>query len=277
MLKYYGVTPFPPSKNATGNSVKTVLDSLLNAFEEKPVPPHTLVILLDDNNFWCDDLLLTQDKNKPMTRIVNTMLIEIRKILEKRIRQLPIKCIPEYTTRIFVGKLTYRPDDAHGIPENFKSKRREFNRLLETLATDKGHQTISLDEITPKVDGAFFLTHGTLSNKGYNQIWLSLSNAIEDYDLHGNQKIKTFKNSEQNRDTIDKYYTTEGVHRLHDQDESSDEDRTLSGPKSVVFPVHHRHEDNRFNKKARRFSNQTRNWNRNRRTRPQSNWKNDYY
>lgn len=283
MLKYYGVTPFPPSRNAAGNAVKTVLDSLLNAFEEKPVPPHTLVVFLDDNAFWCDDQLMSQAKikDKPMYRVLSAMMLEIRRIIEKRIRQLPIKCVPEYTTRIFITKLTFRPDDADGTPKNFRVKRRDFNKLLDSIAEDKDVRTINLDEITPKVDSTFFLAHGALSNKGYNQIWLSLNNAIEDYDLHGGQRPKKFIPQETAPEELEQYYTRPGNNQTsYDADASSEDklDHVSHNVKSVVVSTNNtlHHKPKFFNRKQRGGQHRSNAW-RGRNRGYNKTWKNHYY
>lgn len=267
MLKYYGVTPFPPSRNASGNAVKTVLDTLLHAFEEKPVPPHTLVVLLDDNSFWCDDQLMPNTRDKPMYRVLNAMMLEIRRIIEKRNRQLPIRCVPEYTTRLFVTKLTFRPDDAQGIPQNFRVKRREFNKLLDLVADNKEVRTITLDEITPKVNNAFFLAHGALSNKGYNQIWLSLNNAVEDIDLHGGQRHKRFlpQESETNAEEVEEYYTRPVgiIQNSYDADASSDDEQYQGQQRiqSVVVTTDNRQRKPRyFSKKHKASQHRTNFW-----------------
>lgn len=97
-----------------------------------------------------------------------------------------------YTTKLYFAKLTFRPEDTTGLVSDFKNKRRAFNKLLDSIATPKSAKTISLDEITPKVNSQFFHTHGDLTPAGFRQIWSSLSDAIEDMDKYGAQRAKTF-------------------------------------------------------------------------------------
>lgn len=186
ILKYYEPVAFLPSVSA--NAVKSILDGLVTALHHRPVPPHTLCIMLDDSNFWCDTMLLDYS----MTLILETLLKEVQRIIETRIRDLPLRCIPDYTTRILVSKLTYRPEDAIGLVAGFKEKRRRFNNTLATVMQDKMVKTISFDEITPKFSSTIFHSHGNLAKDGYRQIWSSFNNAIEDLDLFGAQRPKVF-------------------------------------------------------------------------------------
>lgn len=207
LLRKFEVKPFLPSD--VPNGVKAILDSLVNALHDRPIPPHTLCILIDDSEFWCDAMLLDYS----MERILNILINEVGKILEQRTRDLPLKCVPDYTTRIIISKLTYRPEGATGIIIGFKEKRRQFNNILAKVTDPKRIKTVSFDEITPKFSENIFLPHGGLSKDGYRQIWLSLSNALEDFDLLGAQKIRVFSSKPELtsafNEPIEEYHTSQ--------------------------------------------------------------------
>lgn len=216
ILKRYETKAFLPASSP--NAVKAVIDALITALHERPIPPHTLCILLDDSNFWCDSMLL--DYNMDM--ILTTLIREIIRVLETRTRDLPLRCVPDFTTKVIISKLTFRPEDAVGIVPGFREKRRKFNNQLDQIADQKRIRTISFDEITPKFSEAIFQSHGNLAKDGYRQIWNSLSNAIEDLDLLGAQRPKVFNAScnQQHQkvqnpnvpttDLIEQYYTADG-------------------------------------------------------------------
>lgn len=127
-----------------------------------------------------------------MYYILHTLMKEVTRILETRIRDLPLRCVPDYTTRVLYSKLTFRPEYTVGLVSGFKEKRRKFNTILGKVAEARAIQTISFDEITTKFSETIFHSHGNIARDGYRQIWMSLNNAIEDLDLLGAQRSKVF-------------------------------------------------------------------------------------
>lgn len=260
--KRYETIAFLPSNSS--NPVKAILDALVNALHERPLPPHTLVILLDDNQFWCDSMLLDYNMNW----IVDTMIKEIRRILEMRTRDLPLCCIPDFTTKVIISKLTFRPEDALNLVAGFKEKRRQFNNLLDKICDNKRIRTISLDEITPKFSKSIFTSFGSIARDGYRQIWLSLNNAIEDLDLLGGQRPKVFTTPAQSGDNtqqVEQYYTVQGKQHAEEQVRQPCQDlrsviyynvgHTITNNKSAQrgrgYKWFHKNNKHSFNKKHR--------------------------
>lgn len=115
---------------------------------------------------------------------------------------LPSKAVGR-DPQLFMVKLHWKPEKAMDSVPLYPKKRRTFNRLVDTTMRPRGVKTISLNEITVKVDSNFFLGHGGLSELGYRQVWKSLSEAICDYDTLGYQKQIDFvsKNTQINQYT----------------------------------------------------------------------------
>lgn len=193
MLKWYDVKTIS-SQSASSNAVEVITTLLVTMLNTQPKLPHTIVVLLGDTKFWCDDIALKY----AMDTIMIGLLKEIKRIIQLRQRDLPPKAVSPDPLIYFV-KLHWKPENAIDSVWMYPKKRRTFNRLLDSIMRPRGVKTISLNEITVKVDKGFFLNHRSLSERGFRQIWKSLSEAISDFDNFGHQNLVDFDVKSQNQ------------------------------------------------------------------------------
>lgn len=186
ILRWYDVKAFAAT-GVSSNSVEIILNSLIGALNNRPKLPHTIVVMLGDTKFWCD----AQTLKFTMDTIIKSMLKEIKRIVQIRQRDLPLKAVGQ-DPAIFFVKLNWKPEKALESVSSYPKKRRTFNKLLDSIVRPRGGNTILLHEINGMLDEQLFLSHGDLSEKGYRQIWQSLSEALEDFETLGHQKKKEF-------------------------------------------------------------------------------------
>lgn len=195
MLRWYDVKAFP-SQSASTNAVEVVLYSLIGALNTRPKLPQIIVVMLGDVKFWCE----SQALKFTMDSILMILLREIKRIVEARQQDLPVKAVgPD--PAIFFVKLLWKPEKAIDSVSGYPQKRHTFNKLLDSIVRPRGANTITLHEINDRCDEDLFLTHGNLSEKGYRQIWKSLSEAIGDFEQIGKQKRKVFAPLDKHRVT----------------------------------------------------------------------------
>lgn len=186
MLHWYDVKAVVPHSTSS-NAAELITSSLVDILNTRPKLPQVLIIMLGDVKFWCDEEAL----DFTMDYILIGMLTEVKRILQTRQEDLPSKAVG-YDPQIYIVKLHWKPDKAVDSVPMYPRKRRIFNRLVDTTMRPRGVKTISLNEITVKVDENFFLAHGSLSEMGYRQVWKSLSEALRDFDIRGYQKPVDF-------------------------------------------------------------------------------------
>lgn len=186
MLHWYDVKAIIP-QSTSSNAVEIMTSSLVTMLNTRPKLPQVLVIVFGDIKFWCDNDALKYT----MDFILIGLLREVKRIIQDRQRDLPPKAVGE-DPQIYMVKLHWKPEKSIDTVHMYPKKRRTFNRLVDTTMKPRGVKTISLNEITVKVDSNFFLGHGSLSETGYRQVWKSLSEAIQDYNTLGYQKQVDF-------------------------------------------------------------------------------------
>lgn len=186
ILHWYDVKAFPPH-STTNNALEVILSSLIGALNNRPKLPHKLIVMLGDTKFWCDEqaLLFTMDT------FITVLLQELKRVIMERQEQLPVKSAG-VDPAIFMVKLCWKPDNALDSVPQYPRKRCMFNKLLDEIVRPRGVRTVILHEINTTLDKNLFLNHGDLSEKGYRQIWKSLSEAVNDFDVRGHQQKKTF-------------------------------------------------------------------------------------
>lgn len=186
ILRWYDVKAFPP-QSMSSNAVEVILSSLVGALNNRPKLPHTIVVMFGDTKFWCD----SQTLKFTMDTILIILVRELQRIVQERQKDLPLKAVG-MDPAIFFVKLNWKPDNALESVHSYPKKRRTFNKLLDSIVRPRGGNTILLHEVNGSLDEQLFLNHGELSEKGYRQIWKSLSEAIQDFELQGHQKKKEF-------------------------------------------------------------------------------------
>lgn len=190
ILHRFDVKAFP-SHSTSSNSVEVILSSLIGALNTRPKLPDLMVIMLGDTKFWCDN----QTLKFTMDTVLKTLVKELKRIIEIRQRDLPVKALGS-DPRIFFVKLNWKPEKSLDSVPQYPMRRRTFNKLLDAIVRPRGANTILLHEINEKIDPDFFLGHGDLSPKGYRQLWASLSEAIQDFMSLGHQQRKVFTTKE---------------------------------------------------------------------------------
>lgn len=186
ILHWYDVKAFPPQSIST-NAIEVILSSLVGVLNNRPKLPAMIVVMLGDTSFWCND----QSLKFTMDSMLKVLLKEINRIVQLRRRDLPLKALGR-ETRLFFVKLNWKPEKAVDSVMFYPRKRRTFNKLLDAVVRPRGVNTILLHEINDKLDSELFLSHGELSQKGYRQIWASLSGAIQDFQKLGHQQKKIY-------------------------------------------------------------------------------------
>lgn len=182
MLHWYDVKAVVP-QSTSSNAAEVITSSLVHMLNTRPKLPQIIIVVLGDIKFWCDEIAL----QFTMDFILNGLLKEIKRISELRQEDLPAKAVGQ-DPQLYMVKLHWKPDKALDSVPMYPKKRRTFNRLVDTTMRPRGVKTISLNEITTKVDDNFFLGHGSLSELGYKQVWKSLSEALRDFNTFGYQK-----------------------------------------------------------------------------------------
>lgn len=186
ILHWFDVKAFPSHSMST-NALEVILSSLVGALNNRPKLPHTIIIMLGDIKFWCDH----QSLQFTMDSLLKVLIKEIKRIIQVRQRDLPVKAQSD-DPRLFAVKLNWKPEKAVDSVAFYPKKRRTFNKLLDSVVRPRGVSTILLHEINDQWDPDLFLGHGELSQKGYRQVWSSLSKAIHDFDTIGHQKKKVY-------------------------------------------------------------------------------------
>lgn len=186
MLHWYDVKAVVPHSTSS-NAVELITSSLVDILNTRPKLPQKLIVVLGDIKFWCDNDAL----DFTMDYILMGLLKEIKRIIQMRQEDLPAKAVGD-DPQIYMVKLHWKPEKAIDTVPMYPKKRRTFNRLVDNTMHPRGVKTISLNEITVKVDDNFFLAHGSLSELGYRQVWKSLSEALCDFDTLGYQKPVDF-------------------------------------------------------------------------------------
>lgn len=186
ILRWYDVKAFTPNSSST-NAIEVILSSLIGAFNTRPKPPDMMVIMLGDTKFWCDEMAL----RFTMDTLITVLISEIKRIIQNRQQDLPLKAMGK-DPKLFVVKLNWKPENAIDSVMGYPKKRRTFNKLLDAIARPRCVTTLLLHEINATLDPDLFLNHGDLSDKGYRQVWKSLSEAIQDIEIKGKQTKKVF-------------------------------------------------------------------------------------
>lgn len=186
ILHWYDVKAFP-SQSTTTTALEVILDSLIGALNNRPKLPDTLIVMFGDAEFWCDNQAL----KFTMDALIKVLLREIKRIIKVRQGDLPTKATSPEPAIYFV-KLNWKPDKAVDSVPYHPKKRRTFNKLLDIVVRPRGVRTILLHEINEKLDSDLFLAHGELSQKGYRQVWSSLSGVIQEYHNLGYQQKKVY-------------------------------------------------------------------------------------
>lgn len=190
MLHWYDVKAFSSQSTST-NAIEVIISTLIGALNNRPKLPDIIVVMLGDTKFWCD----AQALKFTMDVFITVLLQEIKRLILTRQQDLPPKAVG-HDPDIYLVKLNWKPENALDSVPGYPKKRRTFNKLLDTVVRPRGAKTIMLHEVNATLDPDLFLAHGDLSEKGYRQVWKSLSEALQDFKNTGHQKKKVFSVTE---------------------------------------------------------------------------------
>lgn len=161
------------------NTPNIILNSLVDTLNTKAKVPHTLVIMMNDHRFWNDRVFL----DLQMDRILCRFIKEIRRIVEARNLSLPPRAVNWDYPRIFLTRPLPLPNNmSKPYPKGFKSNRKKFNRLLQKAEEQLDYKSICMSEFTSENENKFFSDDGAITQKGYRNIWTTISDAIHKSD-----------------------------------------------------------------------------------------------
>lgn len=181
----YDLKRLPPGiysyeKDKPFNAPALVLENFVDALNQPANPkiPHTVVILWNDYRFWNDDILLQNHFGK----ILHKFFKELRKVVEIRNFALLEKAANWDNPRIFVSKPLPLPNGMAKYPHNFKANRRKFLKLLHKSSKRDNFNLINFDQFSCENKNHFLNHDGSISDEGYNYLWLAISDKIQESD-----------------------------------------------------------------------------------------------
>lgn len=172
------ISPGVYTNKQAKNIPNIVLNSLVDTLNVKAKVPHTLIIILNDHRFWNDSNMLKYQ----MERILARFFKEIRRIAEARNNSLPPRAVNWDYPRIFVTKALPLPNNLPSYPRGFKANRAEFNMLLQQGEQQHNYKSIALPEFTCDNEHNLFNKYGSLTQKGYRTLWITISDAVHRSD-----------------------------------------------------------------------------------------------
>lgn len=178
--KHYAVKMITPGMYNHNNVPLVVLDGLVETLNREPKLPHTMILILNDKGFWNNKDLLTFQ----MERILNKFFKEMHKIIDARKYALDDNAVNWDQPRILVTRPLPLPSNllAENYPTGFRSNRRKFNKLLDNVKIDGKFTVINLNAFTSQNKEKLFNMDGSISEKGYDQIWVELSDCVQKED-----------------------------------------------------------------------------------------------
>lgn len=161
------------------NIPNIILNSLVDTLNSKAKIPHTMILVINDAKFWNHgDFLLYQ-----MERIIARFLKEIRRIIEARNLSLPPKAVNWDYPRIFLTRALPLPNNmTKPYPKGFKPNRRRYNKLILRGEVQHNYRSINLPDFTCGNENKFFSKDGSITQKGYQYLWIAISDAIHKAD-----------------------------------------------------------------------------------------------
>lgn len=186
--QHYAVKVVSPGLYDHANVPLIVLDSVVDTLNHNAKIPHTIVILLNDRKFWNNKALLTHE----MRWILKKFFKEFNKILDARKYALDEKAVNWDYPRLFVTRPLPLPSNlpVEDYPTGFRSNRRKFNKLLDKAQSDGKFTVMNLGSFSSQNKNKLFNPDGTISEKGYHQIWIELSDTIQRDDA----QVRTMMN-----------------------------------------------------------------------------------
>lgn len=178
--KHYAVKIISPGMYIHGNTPVVILDGLVETLNHNPKIPHTIILMVNDRKFWNNKEIL----DAHMDRILQKFFKEFNKILDMRKYSLDEKAVNWDYPRLIVTRPLPLPSNlpAENYPTGFRSNRRKFNRILDKQKEDAKISIANFGSFTSQNKDKLFKDDGSISEKGYDQIWIDLSDTIHKDD-----------------------------------------------------------------------------------------------
>lgn len=178
--KHYAVKIAPPGIYEHGNIPVVILDSLVDMLNTNAKIPHTIILVINDKNFWNNKMLL----KKEMAWILKKFFKEFHKIIDARKYALDHNAVNWDHPRIFITRPLPLPNNLPqpDYPPGFRSNRRKYNRILDKAQDTGKFSIMNLAAFTSQNKKGLFNTNGSISEKGYDQFWIELNDAIQKDD-----------------------------------------------------------------------------------------------
>lgn len=138
--------------------------------------PNYILIIFSNKQIQDVDIL-----GDGIHEVIMNLFTSIARAITERKDILPKKARRFKPPQIIVIR-TLPKLDARMKEGNFKFKRRTLNRVLQRLASDFQWNSINIDAILPSCDKHFDESGHELSEEGFRQMWMHISQTIQDYD-----------------------------------------------------------------------------------------------
>lgn len=165
-----------PTTSLEWNNLSKLRNRVVRALNSKAVIPHTILIILGAG---LDLEEVVKKSKKAITRGLSWVFAEIQGILLNRRRQLPLKCVPEFQTRILATRQLARRME---LGNQYKSDCRCFNSALEKVCKNFGLGILEANDITSSRKGDIFKGNFHLTNHSYEVFWRSVDQALKSLD-----------------------------------------------------------------------------------------------
>lgn len=181
--KVYEVTPYAVME--TNNFLIQIQKGLARAINANTTLPEIILVVLSD--------VIPGDKilfNKHEFYLQRIMQI-IKEAVLIRIEQLPKKAKSIFGTKIVITKALPKPED-----QEFKLRRRRYNKYIDTVAKQHNVETIHINDILPTNPQMF--EGPDLSDLGKRKMWTVISEKIRLLDLSDSEALNKIRSDRVN-------------------------------------------------------------------------------
>lgn len=161
------------------SQIRNSLVKLMNARWKLP----NYIIIIFSNKCVNDTLHYAQHLYIPM----NALGDFISRVIFERTSELPTRSIRSTDPQVVVIRTVSKSDKFQEL-NNFKNKRRTFNKALQRMGERSSFRTVNIDEVTPQKQ--LFDDNGDLSPNGFNTFWNCINIDIRNNDT---KRLKAFE------------------------------------------------------------------------------------
>lgn len=172
--KTYEVTPY--SVGETNNFLLQIQLGLARAINANNFLPGILLVVLG-NSIPGDKVLALKDDF-----FIKEILKTVKESIARRCDQLPKKARNIFDTKILITKALPKPEE-----QDFKIRRRKFNKILDVAAKQFNIEAIHVCDIKPS-DTDMFEGPG-LSDAGKRKFWIMIADKIKSLDQSDQEAV----------------------------------------------------------------------------------------